>query len=135
MKAYYRQQAVLPHYSSYSRQRGSGFGALVAGIGRVALPFVRKFLLPAAKKVGRDLLIDSIPELVDVVSKRKTPKAAAKEALRKTVNRQLGQGGRGRVKYQKTNLKRRRKTRSVIRRRNFPKRSRLNFFSNVKNVK
>ena len=36
--------------SRHYRQRGSGFGALALGIGRVALPLARKFVIPAAKK-------------------------------------------------------------------------------------
>ena len=39
MEAYYSNQASqsMPHFSGHYRQRGSGFGALAAGIGRVAL--------------------------------------------------------------------------------------------------
>ena len=49
MEAYYSNQVALPHFSSPYRQRGSGFGALAAGIGRFAIPFAREFLFPAAK--------------------------------------------------------------------------------------
>ena len=40
MEAYYNNQASnsMPHFAGHYRQRGSGFGALAAGIGRVALP-------------------------------------------------------------------------------------------------
>ena len=38
MDAYYHNQATMPHFSGQYRQRGSGFGALAMGIGRVALP-------------------------------------------------------------------------------------------------
>ena len=50
MEDYYSKQVYLPHFASYNRQRGSGIGALAAGIGRVALPFAKNFILPAAKK-------------------------------------------------------------------------------------
>ena len=41
MDSYYENQATsLPHFSGHYRQRGSGFGALAAGIGRVALPLL-----------------------------------------------------------------------------------------------
>ena len=50
--------------------RGSGFGALASGIGRIALTLARKFILPAAKRVGKELLLPSVPELVDVFSKK-----------------------------------------------------------------
>ena len=49
MEQYYAKQASLAHFSGHYRQRGSGFGALTAGIGRVAIPFARRVILPAAK--------------------------------------------------------------------------------------
>ena len=51
MEEYYRQQAVSPYLSGHYRQRGSGFGALAAGIGLAALPIARKFFWPVAKKI------------------------------------------------------------------------------------
>ena len=72
MEAYYSNQASqsMPYFSGDYRQRGSGFGALTAGIGRVALPLERHFLSPAAKKIGRDLLVQGAPELVEVATKK-----------------------------------------------------------------
>ena len=80
METYYSNQASqsMPHFSGHYRQRGSGFGALAAGIGRVALPLAGKFLWPAAKKIGRDLLVQGAPELVEVATKRKSAKQALK---------------------------------------------------------
>ena len=52
MEAYYQQQSVPPYFSGHYGQRGSGFGALTAGIGRAALPIARKFLWLVAKKTG-----------------------------------------------------------------------------------
>ena len=54
MEDYYSKQVYLPHFSSYNRQRGSGIGALAAGIGRVALPFAKNFLLPRQKKLEKN---------------------------------------------------------------------------------
>ena len=72
MDSYYANQATsLPHFSGHYRQRGSGFGALAAGIGRVALPLARRFILPKAKRIGKELLKQSVPELLDVVSSKK----------------------------------------------------------------
>ena len=71
MDSYYTNQAsALPYFSGHYRQRGSGFGALASGIGRIALPIARKFILTAAKPVGKELLLQSVPELMDVVSKK-----------------------------------------------------------------
>ena len=111
MDAYYANQASLPHFSGYYRQRGSGFGALAAGIGRVAIPFAKKILLPAAKKIGKELLLQGAPEFVDAVTKRKTPRQAAKATIRNTVKKQFGSGRRRRRIGQ-----RRRRSRNPVRR-------------------
>ena len=58
MEQYYAKQASLPHFSGHYRQRGSGFGALAAGIGRVAIPFARRVILPAAKKLAGQRTFD-----------------------------------------------------------------------------
>ena len=64
MESYYTNQAsALPYFSGQYRQRSSGFGALASGIGRIALPLARKFIIPAAKRVGKELLLQSVPEL------------------------------------------------------------------------
>ena len=122
MQQSYSQQAVLPHFSGYSRQRGSGFGSLAAGVGRVAIPFAKKFLLPAVQSIGKELITQSIPELLDVATKKKSPKKAIKSAVRKTIKKQFG-GSRPRRKPKRT-----------IRRKKFPQRSRSDFFSRGKNV-
>ena len=80
MESYYTNQASsLPYFSGHYRQRRSGFGALASGIGRITLPLARKFILPAAKRVGKELLLQSVPELVDVVSKKKIRKAGVEK--------------------------------------------------------
>ena len=134
MDAYYQQQAQTPYFSGHVRQRGSGIGALVAGVGRVALPFIKRVLFPAAKRFGRELLTQALPEVLDVVTKRKTPKQALQQTVRKTVRKQVG-GGRKRrrsVRIQKaSSVKPTRKRKAVIPAKGSAKRSRLSFFSNV----
>ena len=46
----------LSYYKGNGRQRGRGFGALAQVIGRTAIPFLKKYIVPAAKRVGADLL-------------------------------------------------------------------------------
>ena len=58
----------LLYYKSIGRQRGRGFGVLAQVIGRTAIPFFRKYIVPAAKRVGADLLEFAVPEVADVVS-------------------------------------------------------------------
>ena len=150
MEAYYSNQASqsMPHFSGHYRQRGSGFGALAAGIGRNALPLARKFLWPAAKKIGRDLLVQGAPELVEVATKRKSAKQALKSTGAKTARKQIGGSLQSRIasgrkiirrkrrQYTRprSNQKRKISTRRIISRKPRSKRSRLDFFSRVKNA-
>ena len=91
MDSYYANQASsLPQFSGHYRQRGSGFGALASGIGRVALPLAGKFVLPAAKRIRKELLLQSVPELIDVIGKKKSPKQALKNTISNTVKKQTG---------------------------------------------
>ena len=53
MDSYYANQATsLPHFSGHYRQGGSGFGALAAGIGRVAQPLARRFFFCLQRSVS-----------------------------------------------------------------------------------
>ena len=90
MEAYYQQQSVSPYFSGHYRQRGSDFGALAAGIGTAALPIARKFLWPVAKKIGRELIVQAVPELVEVVTKKKSPKQALKSTVQKNCEKTSG---------------------------------------------
>ena len=65
------RQVEIPFYRDIGRQRGRGFGALAQVIGRTATPFLRKCILPAAKRVGADLMELAAPETAEVVSGRK----------------------------------------------------------------
>ena len=102
--------------------------ALAAGNGRVAILFARRVILPAAKKLGR--------ELVDVAMEKKSPKQALKNTVTKNARKQLG--GRRRRKTPMNGFRRRRsvearKRKTAIRRKTRPVRSRADFFSNIKN--
>ena len=92
MDAYYHNQATMPHFSGHYRQRGSGFGALPMGIGRVALPLARKFIIPAAKRIGKELL-------VQVGSGKKS---AHKIKKRKTSVKRLGKKTSGTISKKRT---------------------------------
>ena len=85
------RQVVIPYYRAVARQRGRGFGALAQVIGRTAVPFLRKYVVPAAKRIGADMLEFAVPEIAEVVSGRKNFKTAAKSVGKKTL-RKLGEG-------------------------------------------
>ena len=65
------RELELPYYRGVPRQRGRGFGALAQVIGRTAVPFVKKFIVPAARRVGADLLEHAVPEMAEVISGKK----------------------------------------------------------------
>ena len=72
----------MRHFSGHYRQRGSGFSALAMGIGQVALPLARKFIVSAAKRIGKELLVQAAPELIDIATRKKTPKQALKNTVK-----------------------------------------------------
>ena len=72
-------------------QRERVFGALAQVIGRSAIPFLRKYIVSAAKRVDAELLEFAVPEVADIVSGQKF-KTAAKSVGRQTLRKQLGGG-------------------------------------------
>ncbi len=65
------REVEIPFYKGFGRQRGRGVGALAQVIGRTAIPFLRKYIVPAAKRVRADLLEFAVTEIADVVSRQK----------------------------------------------------------------
>jgi hypothetical protein len=96
-------------FSGPLRQRGAGFGALAAGIGRVALPLLRRYVAPVAKSVGRNLLQAAVPELASVIRGMKRGRAAIKSVLESTALKQLG-GAKRRRKGRQAPQRRRKPT-------------------------
>ena len=72
------RQVEIPYYRAVGRQKGRGFGALAQVIGRTATPFLRKYVVPAPKRIGADMLEFAAPEIGEVISGRKSLKTAAK---------------------------------------------------------
>ena len=88
------RQVEIPCYRGVGRQRGRGFGPFAQVIGRAASPFLRKYFVPAAKRVGADLLEFAVPETAEVFSGRKNFKTAAKSVGKQTLKKQFGEGSR-----------------------------------------
>ena len=82
-------QVEIPYYKGVGRQR-----ALPLVVGRTAIPFLRKYIVPAAKRVGADLLEFAVPEIAEVVSGGKNFKTAAKSVGKQTLKKQLGEKNR-----------------------------------------
>ena len=56
---------------------------------------MRKYVVPAAKRIGADMLEFVAPEIGEVISGRKSFKSAAKSVGKPTLKKQLGKGSRG----------------------------------------
>ena len=131
----------MPNFSGNYRQRGSGFGALAAGIGRVALPLARRVILPAAKKIGRELLVQGAPGILEFATKKKSAKPALKSTVKKTAKKQivgsLQRGQKAVYRKRSTSKKTYKKSlpkKRIISQKANPQRSRSDFFSKVKNA-
>ena len=105
-----------------------GFGALAQVIGRTAIPFLRKYVIPAAKRIGADMLEFAAPEIGEVISGRKSFKTAAKGVGKKTLKKQLEKGSRSAVGRQ-GGSKRRRIILTISTKQS--SRSRRDIFSNI----
>ena len=78
MDAHYDSQIKANTHSTFSgpaRQMGSGggIGAFAVRMGRVAIPLVRKYILPVAKQVGKNLIESAVPEIGQILTGRKKP--------------------------------------------------------------
>ena len=75
-----------------ARQFGSGaagLGALAVRIGRCTLPLLKKYALPIAKKVGRNLVSAAIPEIGQMIAGKKKLKAVAKNSIKNSVSKTI----------------------------------------------
>ena len=61
----------LPYFLGYSAQRGRGIGALAQIIWRSGIPFLRRYFVPAAKRVGADLIDLAAPKIGNILAGRK----------------------------------------------------------------
>ena len=78
MDAHYDSQiqSLATHHTTFSgpaRQMGAGggLGAFAVRMGRVALPVVKKYILPVAKQVGQNLLEAALPQIGQVFGGKK----------------------------------------------------------------
>ena len=57
------REVEIQLYRGVGGQRRRGFGALAQVIDRTAIPFLRKYIVPAAKRIGADLLEFVAPQM------------------------------------------------------------------------
>ena len=89
------RQVELPYFRGVGRQRGRGFGALAQVTGRTAIPFLRKNVVSAAKRIGDDMLELAAPEIEEVISGRKPFKSAANSVGKQTLKNSWVKGAAG----------------------------------------
>ena len=83
----------MPYFKGIPRQRGRGLGALALSVARTAIPIFRNFIVPAAKKVGRDFIKSAVPEIGEAISGNQSLKRALKSSAKSTIRKQVGGGG------------------------------------------
>ena len=88
----YSKQVEISFYRGIGQQHGRVLRALAQIIGRTAINFWRKNIIPAAKHVGADLLEVAAPDIAEVFCCRKIFKIAAKSVGRQTLRKQLASG-------------------------------------------
>ena len=89
------REVEIPNWRAVGRQRGRGFGALVQVVGRTTIPFLCKYIVPAAKRVGADLLEFAVPEVAEVVNGIKNFKTATKSVRKQTLEKNIWVKGAG----------------------------------------
>ena len=86
------RQVEIPYHRGVGRQREMVLALLHKLLGELQFPFLRKYVVPAAKGIGADMLDFAMPEIAEVVGARKNFKTAAKSVGKKTLKQQLGEG-------------------------------------------
>ena len=87
-------QVEVPFYRGMDRKRKWGFRALVQVNGRTVIPFLLKYIVLAAKRLGADFLDFAAQEIAEGIGGTYSLKTAAKSVGRQTLGKQLGGGGR-----------------------------------------
>ena len=131
--SFHKQNPINNYYRGPVRQSGSGIGSLALKVARHALPLLSKYVLPSAKRVGKDFALNLLPEVFDVVTGRggepattSSIKKAVKRAAGKTVKKQLGTGAAKKKRRQQSvgkcsktkNSRSAKRPQKIIRRRN-----------------
>ena len=121
----------LPHFSGVPRQRGRGFGAFAGTVARTAFPILKKkYFFRAAKRIGRDLIESTVPEIENVVSGKSSVRKALKKLTSSIIRKQIGGGKRKRRSATKSK-KRKNSRKKTIRKHSRKGNSRSDIFRNL----
>ena len=84
---YHQQQAQNKYFCVPARQRGSVLGSLALRAARFAIPFVSKYVIPSAKRIGKEFAANMLPEVMDIVEGKTSMNRAVKRAATTTAKR------------------------------------------------
>ena len=85
-----RQQHQQSTFHGPARQFGSGgIGAFAMRMGRVAMPLMKKYVLPVAKEFGKNLVSSFVPEFAKIISGKKRPRKAVRDVLKHSANKTI----------------------------------------------
>ena len=85
-----RQQHQPSTFHGPARQFGSGgMVAFAMRMGRVAMPLMKKHVLPVAKEFGRNLVSSFVPELANIVSGKKRTRKAVRDVLKNSATKTI----------------------------------------------
>ena len=85
-----RQQHQSSTFQGPARQFGSGgMGAFAMRMGRVAMPLMKKHILPVAKEFGSNVVFSFVPELANIVSGKKRTRKAVREVLKNSATKTI----------------------------------------------
>lgn len=101
MDGYYQAQVDMPYFKGSARQPGRGLGTMALKVGRTALPILKKYIIPAAKRFGKSLLENAGPEMLEIASGNVKPRQALKRVVGKSVRAQVGGGAAAKKKARK----------------------------------
>ena len=87
-----QSSANIPIFRGHARQHGRGFIALAQTLGRTAIHFIKKFLVPAAKKIWSRFIRNCCSRDWRGCQWTKKLETFAKHAGAKPVRKQLGGG-------------------------------------------
>ena len=94
---------IFRRYRNNKLSRGRGLWSILSQVGRKALPFLRKWVLPSAKEYGKNVLSDDMAGRV----LKSSLKTRGKESLKKIGSRIVkGKGSKKRRKRLSTLMKR-----------------------------
>ena len=100
--------SIFRRYRPNSLSRGRGLLSILSQVGRRVLPFLKEWVLPSAREYSKNVLSD----VMEGKTLKSSLKSRGKESL-KNIGTKLGQ------KIMKGGSSRRRKTRTLIRKKNY----------------